>query len=91
MVTSLASEDYLKDNAQHCPHCNVPIEKNEGCNKVSGGTPGCTNITIVRSLAGDVELTSVGSAVPSSTNRIPTPILISLEVRYFLIRMKLLS
>ena len=37
MAVSLASEDYLKDNAQHCPHCNVPIEKNEGCNKVSVG------------------------------------------------------
>ena len=35
MATSLASEDYLKDNARHCPHCNAPIEKNEGCNKIT--------------------------------------------------------
>ena len=34
MATVLASEDYVKDNTQHCPHCNAPIEKNEGCNKV---------------------------------------------------------
>ena len=35
MAVNLASEEYLKDNAQQCPHCNAPIEKNEGCNKVS--------------------------------------------------------
>ena len=37
MAVNLASEEYLKDNARHCPHCNAPIEKNEGCNKVSEG------------------------------------------------------
>lgn len=25
----MLSEDYLKDNAKTCPHCNAPIEKNE--------------------------------------------------------------
>ena len=35
MATTLASEDYVKDNAKHCPHCNAPIEKNEGCNKIT--------------------------------------------------------
>ena len=35
MAVNLASEEYLKENAQHCPHCNAPIEKNQGCNKVS--------------------------------------------------------
>ena len=34
MASVLASEDYVKDNAKYCPHCNAPIEKNEGCNKV---------------------------------------------------------
>ena len=34
MSADLASEDYLKDKAKLCPHCNAPIEKNEGCNKV---------------------------------------------------------
>ena len=35
MATTLASEDYVKDNAKQCPHCNAPIEKNEGCNKIT--------------------------------------------------------
>ena len=34
MSANLASEDYLADKAKQCPHCNAPIEKNEGCNKV---------------------------------------------------------
>jgi hypothetical protein len=34
MYSNLASEDYLAHKAKHCPHCNAPIEKNEGCNKV---------------------------------------------------------
>ena len=34
MSADLASQDYLKDRAKLCPHCNAPIEKNEGCNKV---------------------------------------------------------
>ena len=37
MSANLASEDYLADKAKQCPHCNAPIEKNEGCNKVRGG------------------------------------------------------
>ena len=35
MASTLASEDYVKSNARQCPHCNAPIEKNDGCNKVS--------------------------------------------------------
>lgn len=35
MYSNLASEDYLADKAKHCPHCNAPIEKNEGCNKIT--------------------------------------------------------
>jgi E3 ubiquitin-protein ligase RNF14 len=35
MAATLASEDYLSENARHCPHCNAPIEKNEGCNKIT--------------------------------------------------------
>ena len=35
MSSNLASEDYLANNAKMCPHCNAPIEKNEGCNKVT--------------------------------------------------------
>lgn len=31
----MLSEDYVQDNARHCPHCNAPIEKNEGCNKIT--------------------------------------------------------
>ena len=34
MANDLASADYVKDKTQHCPHCNAPIEKNDGCNKV---------------------------------------------------------
>ena len=34
MASTLASEDYVKSNARQCPHCNAPIEKNDGCNKV---------------------------------------------------------
>ena len=34
MATVLASEDYVSSHARTCPHCNAPIEKNEGCNKV---------------------------------------------------------
>ena len=35
MSANLASEDYLADKAKMCPHCNAPIEKNEGCNKIT--------------------------------------------------------
>ena len=35
MASTLASEDYVKSHARQCPHCNAPIEKNDGCNKVS--------------------------------------------------------
>merc|ERR1712226_1302633 len=35
MSANLASEDYLATKARHCPHCNAPIEKNEGCNKIT--------------------------------------------------------
>ena len=34
MASTLASEDYVKSHARQCPHCNAPIEKNDGCNKV---------------------------------------------------------
>ena len=34
MAGTLASEDYVKSHARQCPHCNAPIEKNDGCNKV---------------------------------------------------------
>ena len=34
MASTLASEDYVKSNARQCPHCNAPIEKNDGCNMV---------------------------------------------------------
>ena len=35
MASTLASEDYVKSHARQCPHCNAPIEKNDGCNKVA--------------------------------------------------------
>jgi len=35
MSADLASEDYMASNARQCPHCNAPIEKNEGCNKIT--------------------------------------------------------
>merc|ERR1719500_116465 len=35
MSATLASEDYMASNARQCPHCNAPIEKNEGCNKIT--------------------------------------------------------
>jgi len=35
MSATLASEDYMANNARQCPHCNAPIEKNEGCNKIT--------------------------------------------------------
>ena len=35
MASTLASEDYVKSHARQCPHCNAPIEKNDGCNKVT--------------------------------------------------------
>jgi len=35
MAATIASEDYLSANAKHCPHCRAPIEKNEGCNKIT--------------------------------------------------------
>lgn len=35
MANDLASADYVKDKTQHCPHCNAPIEKNDGCNKIT--------------------------------------------------------
>jgi len=35
MAADLASEDYMSQNAKHCPHCKAPIEKNEGCNKIT--------------------------------------------------------
>eukprot|EP00090_Calanus_glacialis_P004158 TRINITY_DN13072_c0_g1_i1.p1 TRINITY_DN13072_c0_g1~~TRINITY_DN13072_c0_g1_i1.p1 ORF type:complete len:850 (+),score=253.12 TRINITY_DN13072_c0_g1_i1:36-2585(+) len=35
MSATLASEDYMASHARQCPHCNAPIEKNEGCNKIT--------------------------------------------------------
>ena len=35
MANTLASEDYVTAHAQHCPHCRAPIEKNDGCNKIT--------------------------------------------------------
>merc|ERR1719300_1864580 len=35
MAANLASDDYIKDKAKPCPHCNAPIEKNDGCNKIT--------------------------------------------------------
>ena len=65
MASTLASEDYVKSHARQCPHCNAPIEKNDGCNKVILGLY-CNEIKtiliFVRSRVGDAALTSAGCA-----------------------------
>ena len=85
MAVNLASEEYLKDNAQNCPHCNAPIEKNQGCNKVSQEEPQQPLLLTRQSLrlpAGDVELISVGCAGLSYQSRTLTNTSMSLEVTY---------
>merc|ERR1712241_255759 len=35
MVETLQSETYLTDNTKPCPNCRAPIQKSEGCNKMT--------------------------------------------------------
>lgn len=87
MATVLASEDYVKDNTQHCPHCNAPIEKNEGCNKVLKELffllINQKENFINRLLAGDAAQISVGYVVLNLMPKIPTLISMLLEVCLF--------
>ena len=53
MASTLASEDYVKSHARQCPHCNAPIEKNDGCNKVTLGLY-CNEIEIILYLSDHV-------------------------------------
>lgn len=35
LVESTMSEDWIHSNTNNCPQCNAPIEKSEGCNKMT--------------------------------------------------------
>ena len=35
MVETFMSETYLTDNTKQCPNCRAPIQKSEGCNKMT--------------------------------------------------------
>ena len=35
MSETFMSETYLSDNTKPCPNCRAPIEKTEGCNKMT--------------------------------------------------------
>merc|ERR1711860_137950 len=35
LMDNVLSEEYLTDNTRDCPHCSAPIEKNDGCNKMT--------------------------------------------------------
>jgi len=35
MVNNLLSETYLSENTKPCPKCQAPIQKSEGCNKMT--------------------------------------------------------
>ena len=62
MASTLASEDYVKSHARQCPHCNAPIEKNDGCNKVTLFQINRKMIFVVRSRVGVAAPISVGCA-----------------------------
>ena len=35
MTDNLMSETYLTENTKPCPKCQAPIQKSEGCNKMT--------------------------------------------------------
>jgi E3 ubiquitin-protein ligase RNF14 len=35
MVDNLMTETYMTDNTKPCPNCQAPIQKSEGCNKMT--------------------------------------------------------
>ena len=35
MVDTMMSEAYLTENTKPCPKCQAPIQKSEGCNKMT--------------------------------------------------------
>ena len=35
MVNVMLDDEYLRENAKRCPNCRAPIQKTEGCNKMS--------------------------------------------------------
>ena len=35
MMNTMLSENYLTDNTKPCPKCQAPIQKSEGCNKMT--------------------------------------------------------
>ena len=35
MMNMMLSENYLTDNTKPCPKCQAPIQKSEGCNKMT--------------------------------------------------------
>ena len=35
MAANYLSESYKSDNAKPCPNCRAPIEKSDGCNKMT--------------------------------------------------------
>lgn len=35
LVVESLSQDWMKENSKKCPHCNVCIEKQDGCNKMT--------------------------------------------------------
>jgi len=35
LVESTLSEKYIEKESKPCPHCKIPIEKSEGCNKMT--------------------------------------------------------
>jgi ankyrin repeat protein len=40
-VNDMAQKLWLKANTRPCPQCNVPIEKNDGCNHMTCTSPSC--------------------------------------------------
>ena len=40
-VNELAQRMWIKANTRPCPQCNIPIEKNDGCNHMTCTNPSC--------------------------------------------------